>query len=335
MWVNLTTEQKQNIITQTAVKTGLPAYAVEKDGWVCILLQAIFQSKYAEHIIFKGGTSLSKAYNIINRFSEDVDLIIDRKFLGFEVLPSKSSIKKLRAASGSFIINEFREELVEQLSKLGIAPTAYAIEYNEKVDDTSDPNTLEFIYNPIIANTSEYIKPRVLIEMGARSLIEPTEEREVISFIDKEYANLPFAQKQSKVKVVVPTRTFIEKVLLLHEEFLKPEGQIRSERLSRHLYDLDRLMDTEYAQSAYKDHALFDMIVEHRKTITPLRIITYDKHDRNSLQIIPPDTVYKDWEQDYKVIQENMIVGESKPFLILLERMQEIMTNFKNAEEKN
>ena len=78
MWVHLTKDQKQNIIKQTAVKTGLPDYAVEKDAWVCIILQAVFQSKYAPHIIFKGGTSLSKAYQIINRFSEDIDLIIDK-----------------------------------------------------------------------------------------------------------------------------------------------------------------------------------------------------------------------------------------------------------------
>lgn len=330
MWVSLTTEQKQNIITQTAAKTGLPAYAVEKDAWVCMLLQAIFQSKYASHIIFKGGTSLSKAYDIINRFSEDVDLIIDRKILGFEKLPSKTSIKRLRAASGSFIINEFRTELIAQLSKLGIDPSTYTVQYNDKVDDTSDPNTLEVYYNPVVPNDNEYIKPRVLIEMGARSLTEPAEEREVISFIDSEYAHLPFAQKSTTVKVVIPTRTFIEKVLLLHEEFSKPVEVIRSERLSRHLYDLDRLMDTKYATNAYKDHDLFDHIVEHRKTITPLRNISYDNHKRDGLQIIPPKEVIKEWEQDYKVMQENMIIGDSKPFAVLLERMKEIMEIFKN-----
>jgi predicted nucleotidyltransferase component of viral defense system len=330
MWVNLSTEQKQNIITQTAVKTGLPAYAVEKDGWVCILLQAIFQSQYAANIIFKGGTSLSKAYNIINRFSEDVDLIIDRKFLGFEALPSKMAVKRLRETSGSFIINDFRIELINQLSNLGVSPDIYTIKYNDKVDDTSDPNTLEVYYNPVIPNDNPYIQPRVLIEMGARSLTEPAEEREIVSFIDNEYAHLPFAQKPTIVKVVVPTRTFIEKVLLLHEEFSKPIEAIRSERLSRHLYDLDRLMDTEYAESAYKDKELFEHIVEHRKTITPLRNISYDNHNRDSLQIIPPDAIIKDWEQDYKVMQENMIIGDSKPFPVLLERMNVIMENFKN-----
>ena len=329
MWVHLTREQKQNIIRQTAVKKGLPDYAVEKDAWVCIILQAVFQSKYAPHIIFKGGTSLSKAYQIINRFSEDIDLIIDKSFLGFKELSSKMAIKRLRTASGSFIINEFREELINQLTQLGIASDTYTIKYNDKVDNTSDPNTLEFYYDPLIESNNSYIQPRVLIEMGARSLIEPAEEREVISFIDSEYAHLPFAQKGTKVNVVVPTRTFIEKVLLLHEEFLKPIDHIRSERLSRHLYDIDRLADSEYSQRAYDDHLLFEQIVAHRKAITPLRNISYEFHKRDALQIIPPDEVLNDWKQDYKAMQQNMIIGDSKSFPDLLKRMKEVMQNFK------
>lgn len=329
MWVHLTKNQKQNIIKQTAVKMGLPDYAVEKDAWVCIILQAVFQSKYAAHIIFKGGTSLSKAYQIINRFSEDIDLIIDKSFLGFEALPSKMAIKRLRTASGFFIINEFREELINQLTQLGIAPETYTINYNDKVDDTSDPNTLEFYYEPLVESNNTYIQPRVLIEMGARSLTEPAERREVISFIDIEYAHLPFAQKATKVNVVLPTRTFMEKVLLLHEEFLKPIHHIRSERLSRHLYDIDRLANSEYAHRAYEDHALFEQIVAHRKAITPLRNISYEFHKRDTLQIIPPDEVLVEWEQDYKAMQENMIIRDSKSFPDLLERMKEVMQNFK------
>src|SRR5690606_25126930 len=104
----------------TGEARGLPAFVVEKDWWVCIILKAIFQSQYADSIIFKGGTSLSKAYGLIERFSEDIDLIIDRHLLGFDELVSKSAIKRLRKASGGFIINEFREELIVQLDKLGV-----------------------------------------------------------------------------------------------------------------------------------------------------------------------------------------------------------------------
>ncbi len=92
MWINLTKEQKIQILEQTGIAKGLPAFVIEKDWWVCILLKAIFQSQYADSIIFKGGTSLSKAYHLIDRFSEDIDLIIDRHLLGFEELNSKSQI---------------------------------------------------------------------------------------------------------------------------------------------------------------------------------------------------------------------------------------------------
>ena len=96
MWINLEEKQKIQILEQAGGALALPAFVIEKDWWVCIILKAVFQSQYADSIIFKGGTSLSKVYNLIDRFSEDIDLIIDRHLLGFEELDSKSKIKKLR-----------------------------------------------------------------------------------------------------------------------------------------------------------------------------------------------------------------------------------------------
>ncbi|WP_333626141.1 nucleotidyl transferase AbiEii/AbiGii toxin family protein [Sphingobacterium siyangense] len=94
MWLNLKTEQKRLVLDQLSNIMGLPAFVIEKDWWVCIVLKAVIATKYAESIVFKGGTSLSKAYQLIDRFSEDIDLIIDRHLLGFEDLDSKSQIKK-------------------------------------------------------------------------------------------------------------------------------------------------------------------------------------------------------------------------------------------------
>src|SRR5690606_36544648 len=241
----------------------LPAFVVEKDWWVCVLLKAIFQSHYANSIIFKGGTSLSKAYHIIDRFSEDIDLIIDRHLLGFDDLDSGTKIKKLRKASGSFIINEFREELMIQLDQLGIKRDQYEIRYNDKVDDTSDPNTLEIYYQSVVPVSNAYIQQRVLLEMGARSLTEPAETKSIISFIDEQYKDLPFTEDEFNVQVVVPKRTFIEKVLLLHEEFSKPMANIRTDRLTRHLYDLDKMMVAGYGAQAIADNKLFETIVQH------------------------------------------------------------------------
>lgn len=324
MWINLNNEDRLIVLNQVAIQKKLPTFVIEKDWWVCILLRAIFQSKYKEFIIFKGGTSLSKAYHIIDRFSEDIDLIIDRHLLGFEELKSGTQIKKLRKASGGFIINEFRNELIHQLDLLGISRELYEIKFNEKVDDTSDPNTLEIYYQSIVPSTNEYIQQRVLLEMGARSLIEPAEMRNIDSYIDLQFANSRFSQNTFEANVVVPTRTFIEKVLLLHEEFSKPIDKIRTERLTRHYYDLDRLLDTNYGPSAIKDDELFQTIVDHRKAVNVIRGMNYSNHIKGNLNILPPNEIISTWEHDYKTMQNFMIVGESLPWEILIQRITKI-----------
>lgn len=324
MWINLIDEQKHQVLEQVENAIGLPAFVVEKDWWVCIILKAVFQSRYADSIIFKGGTSLSKAYHLIDRFSEDIDLIIDRHLLGFDQLESKSQIKKLRKVSGGFIINEFREELINQLDQLGIDRKLYEIKYNDHIDDTSDPNTLEIHYQTVVPMDNVYIQQRVLLEMGARSLTEPFETKSVISFLDQHYKDLDFTEPSFGVQVVIPTRTFIEKVLLLHEEFSKPVEKIRTDRLTRHLYDLDKIMKAEYGEMAIADDELFETIVQHRKTVTPLRGMDYSNHVKGKLSVIPPDAIINKWKDDYKTMQENMIMGKSLKWEELLDRIREI-----------
>lgn len=104
--------QKREVFTAISQKKGLPIYAVEKDWWVVQTLDIIFQLEMAQHLLFKGGTSLSKAWNIINRFSEDIDLALNREFLGFEGgLINKSQVKKLRKKSFEFVTTDFYEML--------------------------------------------------------------------------------------------------------------------------------------------------------------------------------------------------------------------------------
>lgn len=324
MWNDLEKEQKKIVIEQTSLSLGIPLFAVEKDWWVCIVLRAIFQSKYADFVFFKGGTSLSKAYHLIDRFSEDVDLILDRKVLGFDSVSSKTKIKQVRKASGNFIINEFRKELIMQLEALGISSNRYRIEYNLHVDDTSDPNTLAIFYSSILPDTTYYIQKRVLLEIGARSLIEPVEVKKIISFLDEHYRSAFFSMTSFKVRTVLPTRTFLEKVLLLHEEFSKPIENIRTERLSRHLYDVELLMRSPYGLLAIADDMLFDQLVEHRQLMTPIRGLNYSNHKKGKLSILPPEEVTKRWKADYATMQEYMIIGESLPWVELLRRIKDI-----------
>jgi predicted nucleotidyltransferase component of viral defense system len=106
-WLRISNERRIEILNQASNNTGLPAIAVEKDWWVTLALKASFELKYAASIVFKGGTSLSKGWNLIERFSEDIDLAIDRKFFGFEGDISKSQIKNLRKISCEFISSTF------------------------------------------------------------------------------------------------------------------------------------------------------------------------------------------------------------------------------------
>lgn len=320
-WLKLSKKRRIEILEQANNRLGLPVQAVEKDWWVTMVLKAVFSSRFAEHFVFKGGTSLSKAYHLIERFSEDIDLAIDRKFLGFDGELSKTQIKKLRKASGTFIVTDFFNELKIQLKKSGIPDEEYKLVTNNEVDDTSDPHTIELQYQSIVEQ-GDYLPQRVLIEIGSRSLIEPAESRLIKSIIGSVFPEHKFAIKPFDVSVVIPTRTFLEKIFLLHEEFLKPNDKIRHLRMTRHLYDLERLMNHPYGKEALENKELFETIVEHRKKYTPLRGISYDLHSPETLNIIPPDEIISLWEQDYKTMRENMFYGESLDFDELVKRIK-------------
>lgn len=163
--------------------------------------------------------------------------------------------------------------------------------------------------------------------MGARSLTEPSEIKPVISFIDQQYKDLDFTMDGFDVQVVIPTRTFLEKALLLHEEFSKPTDKIRTERLTRHFYDLEKIMQSDFGEKAISDDQLFETIVEHRKSVTPIRGLDYSNHQKGKLSILPPDTVIKKWEDDYKTMQENMLVGNHLNW-------EDLLKEIKNIENK-
>ncbi len=253
-WLTLPKERRIEILNQATELTGLPAIAIEKDWWVTLCLNASFSLPYSENIIFKGGTSLSKGWDLIERFSEDIDLAIDRKFFGFEGDISKTQIKKLRQQSGEFISTEFLKDLTQVLTNWG-AIAECELFVQPVTNSDKDPQVIEIHYNSAV-DTSEYLPQRVLIEVSSRSLMEPTEKRDINSILSINFPKLSFATEKFKIPSVLPQRTFLEKVFLLHEQFSQEPEKIRIDRLSRHLYDLERLMDTEYGISALQDGEL-------------------------------------------------------------------------------
>ena len=333
-WLQLSTKDKQGIFNEVAADINLPEATIEKDWWVVRTLELVFASSIAPHTVFKGGTSLSKAWNLIDRFSEDIDLALDRRFLGIEKPDSEmtgSQVSKLRKNSAKFITVKYFPELVELFDAAGLNVN---IKLGEIKTDDQDPLIIE-IYYPSVTESISYIQPRVLIEVGSRSLIEPFDNRSFTSMVGEKYKGRAFADSNIIIPSVNPQRTFLEKLFLLHEEFQLPTDKIKVERKSRHLYDLEKLMDTEYAVAALGNTTLYQTIVEHRAKLTPLRGINYANHTPDKINPIPPVAIMEAWEKDYQAMQESMLYNPSLPFEKLIERIKELKARINKLQNTN
>lgn len=282
----------------------------------------------APALIFKGGTSLSKGWNLIQRFSEDIDLALDRTFLGFTGELTKGDIKKLRRKSYQYITEIFTETLRNGFAESGFEPLAnrqsgITVKCRETENHDQDPLVIEINY-PTLTTKDKYLNPAILVEVGSRSLKEPFTPRSFNSFVGEVFAGRPFADKPITIPVVNPERTFLEKIFLLHEEFQKMPNKIRVERFSRHLYDIEKLSRTEYAEIALQDKELYNIIVNHRSKFTPVSGIDYTNHSQGKINIIPPDTIIKNWEKDYEIMVQTMIYANPLPFKALINRIIEL-----------
>ncbi|WP_366183314.1 nucleotidyl transferase AbiEii/AbiGii toxin family protein [Flavobacterium ovatum] len=321
-WFQLPDETKIRLFAETSRQIGLPSTsAAEKDWWVVHTLAIIFSMECANALIFKGGTSLSKGWNVIHRFSEDIDLALDREFFGFSGELTKGDVRKLRRKSFQFISEVFTEELKNKFVELGFKDVT--IKPREVENHDQDPLIIEIYYNKL-TETDTYLKPGVLVEVGSRSLKEPFTQRTFGTFVSEIYTDNPFTDKPITIPIVNPERTFLEKIFLLHEEFQKPFDKIRVERLSRHLYDIEKLSQTEYAEIALQDTELYNTIVKHRSKFNAISGIDYAKHNPANIKFIPPDSIIKMWEADYEEMKGSMIYGQPLEFDKLINRLTEL-----------
>jgi len=332
----LNPEEKKEIFQQIGIDKNIHEAAVEKDWWVVQTLDHIFNMKVSEFIIFKGGTSLSKGWNLIERFSEDIDLALDKEFLDFNECHTVKQVKKLRSATRKYIYSEFIPGLQQNFIKAGYSDVL--VELNEEEGKNLEPVKISVNYDSHVASSS-YTRSRVIIEIGSRSMREPFSKRYVSSLVGEKYTNLAFADKAIPIPTVNPERTFLEKIFLLHEEFQKEENQIRANRLSRHLYDIERLMNTEYADKALQNKYLYNDIIKYRSIYTKISDIDYNLHQPGTLNFAPPIATINDWKKDYKLMQEEMIYGESLSFEALIgkikslnERINDLQWTFDKSE---
>ncbi len=333
LWKDLSHDEKIAALQNVAGIKHIPPQAVEKDLWVTTILQVVFTLPCADKLVFKGGTSLSKVYGKIQRFSEDIDLAIDRSQFRMEGDLTKKQLKKLRKASSTFVRDTFCNDLANALCNYGLNNLHIEAEPDGEGDNTyPEPRKIHIEYQSLFTDTLDYVRPRVMLEIGARSLIEPTVSTEVKSIVSECLPDVDTAVTNPHITTAVIEKTFLEKAFLLHELFSTNAGYLAN-RKSRHLYDLERMMDEPFAVSAISNDELWNAISHHRQVFTSMKDVDYAPDIRGRITLVPPVRFVEEWKQDYDAMRKAMVFGDSLPFDKLIERIKILQERFRKLSE--
>jgi hypothetical protein len=314
----MTKRDRADLFAETAEKRGLSEAVVEKDFWVCWTLKQLFAiDALRDRLLFKGGTSLSKIYHAINRFSEDIDLAVDYVALGFkdDRDPRQEGLSKTKRAAilaemmvacQQYIGNEFISVLRGHCEEILGSGEVWNLAVSEQ-----DPNVVRFQY-PSAAPTLDYIKPQVILELGTHAEFVPHDRFTVRAFAAEEFPAV-FTEPDVAVTSLLAKRTFWEKATILHAEFYRPPAKALPDRYSRHYYDLAMLAQSPVRGEALADIALLDQVVRHKETFYPSGWARYDLARVGSLRLIPTEERRAALERDYRSMSV-MIFGQPPPF---------------------
>jgi predicted nucleotidyltransferase component of viral defense system len=305
-------EDRLDLFELIAEESMLPSAVIEKDFWVCYILNHLFhQSEYQKQIVFKGGTSLSKAYNLINRFSEDIDLVIDWRLLGYgihEPWEERSNTKQEEfrqetiIRTNNFLIEEFAPKLQSFISD-DLGETA-------KVYPALEDETIVFEYPRLFefGATLDVIR----LEVGPLAAWTPTETVLVKPYA-AEYRPLFFENTDTEIVTVKPERTFWEKATILHQEAYRAENKSMPRRYSHHYYDLYQLGHSYVKNRAFTDLDLLKRVVAFKDRFYRTPWSQIDKATPGSFKLMLPEYRLPEIKQDYKAMQA-MLFGERPSF---------------------
>ena len=330
--LTLTEAQRKIVFEQTAVRIHLPVVAIEKDFWVTEILNLLFSLPYAEKMVFKGGTSLSKIWGVIRRFSEDIDIAIDHSLFGIEGNITKKQLKKLRKESSVFVRDTLVHNFVVAVENAGLSEFITVIPDPDGEGDATypEPRQIHIVYKSVLSGeVNTYLRDEILLEVGARSLFEPTATASVESFVAETFPHLTSKDAAVKVVTAIAEKTFLEKVFLLHELFTT-EGCKKANRKSRHLYDLFKMLESGIADNAIANDELWETIRPHREIFTSSRDGDYTPDVRKRIHLIPPEDAMTAWKDDYDSLVANMIYEDTVPsFTAILEGVAKIEKRFR------
>lgn len=314
-FLTLSKEQRKTVLKEVSSRLHLPVASIEKDFWVTEVLNLLFSLPYANKMVFKGGTSLSKVWGIIRRFSEDIDIAIDRSMFGMEGDATKKQLKKLRKSSSVFVRDVLSKDLECAAKASGLDKFLEIVPEPDGEGDSTypEPRKIYIYYQSLFEKApGSYLRDEIQLEVGSRSLIEPSSYAKVSSFVSQEFPNLTSIDSDVDIVAAAASKTFLEKAFLLHELFTT-DGCRNANRKSRHLYDLHRMLESGIAEKAIPDDALWETIRHHREIFTSIRNVDYTPDVRTRICLIPPKEVFDIWKEDYDTMVQNMIYDDIKP----------------------
>jgi len=303
----LDANERRLFFQAAADESKIPFEIIEKDFWVVWTLEKLFSlTDLKEHLTFKGGTSLSKVYGVIQRFSEDIDLSIEKHFLGSEDPEKAASGKKRRAAldklsqaCSAYVQTELYAVLEEAIAaSLGRTRT-----WQLAVDsEDSDGQTLQFEY-PSTTPKGGYIRPSVKIELGARSEHWPVSNHKIQSYI-KATLKQKVVEQEVVVKVLNAERTFWEKATILHQYAHLPENKALPARISRHHYDFFCLLNSDIKAKAVAEQSLLERVAIHKSVYFASAWANYETARKGTLKLSPPTRIAADLKRDFSLMKD-------------------------------
>ena len=315
--VNANAEERANLFRLCSRARRIPYGMVEKDFWVCWALSRIFSDTWLrERLRFKGGTSLSKVFHLIERFSEDIDLILD-----WRLVTQDDPMKDRSNAQQDKFNKRVQEESADYISTTLKERIATVFDGECRVGTDADDGHIIWIEYPHDDN-SGYLLPRVKLEIGPLAAWVPHQAFPVMPYVGEALPQLGI--KPFDVPTILAERTFWEKVTILHQEHFRPEGLAVPSRFSRHYYDLFKMSPSEVCRNALADAELLRKVVDFKRKFYPRAWARYDLAYPGEIRLIPPEHSIKPLADDYAQMRL-MIFGDYPQW-------EDILTGLRNLE---
>lgn len=325
---HLSSSDRADLFNETAARMGLNPVIIEKDFWVCWILKQLFTlEEFDKRLIFKGGTSLSKCFNLIQRFSEDIDIAADFEKLGFvgkkDPRQAKLSYTKRNVLLDEMLTvcqNYIAREFVPILSariKCILGEEDCQLQIN-----SDDPNIVEFEYPISIEAKLDYIRPRVILELGTHAEPVPNENYAITPFAAEHFPKL-FTEPTCSIATVVARRTFWEKATILHAEYHRPLEKPMPLRYLRHYADVAAMSQTKVVDDALADIELLKSVTNHKDLFYHSAWAKYEQARPGSFHLIPRDERLPVIGRDYREMTA-MFFNEPPEFESILEQLSEL-----------